>query len=239
MPSELSVLLIAAASIGLFHTLFGPDHYLPFIVMSKSGRWSLRKTAVVTFLCGVGHVLSSVLLGVIGVALGIAITKLEAVESFRGGLAAWGLIAFGLVYFVWGMRRVVRNKPHQHFHAHKNETTHEHTHTHNNEHVHVHAEKEKSKKSLTPWILFTIFVFGPCEPLIPLLMYPAAKGSLWNLIFVITTFAAVTITTMMSVVLISSFGISFVHVSKLERYTHALAGATICLSGMAIQFLGL
>jgi len=25
------------------------------------------------------------------------------------------------------------------------------------------------------WALFLIFVFGPCEPLIPLIMYPAAK----------------------------------------------------------------
>ena len=239
MSYELSVLLITAASIGFIHTIFGPDHYLPFIVMSQSGKWSLHKTAVVTFLCGVGHVLSSVLLGLIGVALGIAVIKLEFVESFRGDLAAWGLIAFGLVYFIWGVRRAVRNKPHLHFHAHKNQTTHEHTHTHNSEHVHVHADGQKSTKNLTPWILFTIFVFGPCEPLIPILMYPAAQGSLLNLILVTTTFAVVTISTMMGVVLISSFGISFVPVSKLERYTHALAGATILLCGVSIQFLGL
>jgi len=237
MSYELPVLLIAAASIGFFHTLFGPDHYLPFIVMSKSGNWSLRKTTLITFLCGIGHVLSSVLLGIIGVAFGVVVTKLEAFESFRGNIAAWALIAFGLVYFVWGVRQAVKNKPHQHSHAHKNGTNHEHNHAHNNEHVHVHIEKEN--KNITPWILFTIFVFGPCEPLIPLLMYPAAKGSLWGLIFVTTIFGAVTIMTMMGVVLISTFGISFIPVSRLERYTHALAGATIFLCGMSIQFLGL
>jgi sulfite exporter TauE/SafE len=212
MSYEVSVLLITAASIGFVHTLLGPDHYLPFIAMSQSGEWSLRRTAVVTFLCGIGHVLGSVLLGVIGVALGIAAIKLKIVESFRGDIAAWGLMTFGLIYFVWGLWRVVRNKSHQHFHTHKN---------------------------LTPWILFTIFVFGPCEPLIPLLMYPAAKGSLFNLILVTTTFAVVTITTMMSIVLISSFGISFVPVSKLQRYAHALAGAAIFLCGVSIQFFGL
>ena len=237
MSYELSVLLIAAASIGFFHTLFGPDHYLPFIVMSKSGNWSLRKTTLITFLCGIGHVLSSVLLGVIGVAFGIAVTRLEALESFRGNIAAWALIAFGLVYFVWGVRQALRNKPHQHFHSHKNGINHEHNHAHNNEHVHAHIEKEN--RNITPWILFTIFVFGPCEPLIPLLMYPAAKGSLWGLMLVTTIFSAVTIMTMMSIVLISAFGISFVPVSKLERYTHASAGATIFLCGMSIQFLGL
>ena len=100
MSNELWVLILAAASIGFFHTLFGPDHYLPFIVMSKSGQWSLRKTSLITFLCGLGHVLSSVLLGLVGVVFGIAVTKLEILESFRGNLAAWLLIAFGLVYFI-------------------------------------------------------------------------------------------------------------------------------------------
>ena len=237
MSNELSVLLIAAASIGFFHTLFGPDHYLPFIVMAKSGSWSLRKTALITFLCSIGHVLSSVLLGIIGIAFGIAVTKVEALESFRGNIAAWALIAFGLVYFVWGVRQALRNKPHQHFHSHKNGVNHGHNHTHNGEHVHAHIEKES--KNITPWILFVIFIFGPCEPLIPLLMYPAAKENLLSLIFVTTTFGVVTILTMMSIVLISAFGISFIPVSRLERYTHALAGATIFLCGMAIQFMGL
>ena len=237
MSNELWVLILAAASIGFFHTLFGPDHYLPFIVMSKSGQWSLRKTSLITFLCGLGHVLSSVLLGFVGVAFGVAVTKLEILESFRGNLAAWLLIAFGLVYFIWGARRAWRNKPHQHLHSHKNGDDHEHSHSHHTGHVHAHVEKDK--KSMTPWVLFTIFIFGPCEPLIPLLMYPAAKGGYWNLIIVTGVFAAVTIGTMMSVVLISAFGINFVPVLKLERYTHALAGATIFLCGMSIQFLGL
>jgi ABC-type nickel/cobalt efflux system permease component RcnA len=237
MSNELWVLILAAASIGFFHTLFGPDHYLPFIVMSKSGQWSLRKTSLITFLCGLGHVLSSVLLGSVGVAFGIAVTKLEILESFRGNLAAWLLIAFGLVYFIWGARRAWRNKAHHHLHSHKNGDDHEHSHSHHTGHVHAHVEK--GKKSMTPWVLFTIFIFGPCEPLIPLLMYPAAKGGFWNIIIVTGVFAAVTIGTMMSVVLISAFGINCVPVLKLERYTHALAGATIFLCGMSIQFLGL
>ena len=106
MGSELSVLLITAASIGFFHTLFGPDHYLPFIVMAKSGRWSLRKTAFITFCCGLGHVLSSVVLGLIGVACGIAVNNLVEVESYRGDIAAWALIAFGFTYFAWVFARL-------------------------------------------------------------------------------------------------------------------------------------
>ena len=237
MSNELLILIIAAASIGFFHTLLGPDHYLPFIVMSRSRNWSLRKTSLVTVLCGIGHVLSSVLLGIIGIALGIAVSKLEAIESFRGSIAAWVLIAFGLVYFIWGMRRALRSKPHEHLHKHEDGFSHMHTHNHTEVHMHIH--KKKGTKNITPWVLFTIFVFGPCEPLIPLLMYPAAKNSLLGVVLVTGLFSATTILTMLGIVLISTFGFNLIPMNRLERYTHAIAGATICLCGVSIQFLGL
>lgn len=237
MPDELSVLMLAAASIGFFHTLFGPDHYLPFIVMAQSGKWSLAKTSLITFICGLGHVLSSVILGFIGIAFGIAVSKLEIIEGFRGNLAAWALIAFGLVYFTWGLRHAMRSKKHQHLHNHADGLRHVHSHAHN--HDHVHAHESPKNKNLTPWILFTIFVFGPCEPLIPLLMYPAAKNSLAGLIWVVVIFSGITIATMLTVVVISTWGIQFLPMQRLERHIHALSGATIVLSGLAIQFLGL
>ncbi len=143
MSYDVSVLVITAASIGFLHTLFGPDHYLPFIVMSKSGNWSLGKTVVITFLCGIGHVLSSVVLGIIGVFFGIAVTRLEVFESFRGNIAAWALIAFGLIYFIWGVRQAIRSKPHTHIHSHAYNVDHEHQHAHSNEHLHAHIAKEQ------------------------------------------------------------------------------------------------
>ncbi len=215
----------------------GPDHYLPFIAMSRARKWSRGKTTLVTVLCGIGHVLSSVFIGFIGIALGIAVSKLEAFESFRGNVATWALISFGLVYFVWGMRKALRSKPHKHSHSHSNGTDHLHTHAHTDEHVHVH--EKPGMKSITPWVLFLIFVLGPCEPLIPILMYPAAKSSIIAIILVTGTFGATTILTMLGVVLISSFGINIIPSVKFERYTHAIAGAIVCLSGLSILLLGL
>ncbi len=235
MNSEILILCLTAASIGLVHTLLGPDHYLPFIVMSQAGKWSAKKTALVTILCGLGHVLSSVVLGMVGVTFGIAIMQIEALEGFRGNIAAWLLIGFGFAYFVWGAHRAIRNKEHTHDHTHEGHA-HSHEHSHHLAHAHVHKEK---KKNLTPWILFTIFVFGPCEPLIPILMYPAAKSSIMGMLLVAGIFSVVTIGTMLTVVLLTLWGISFAALGKIERYTHAIAGATICISGLAIQFLGL
>jgi hypothetical protein len=58
MTHEIWILIATAASIGFFHTILGTDHYLPFIVMSKARNWSMVRTAVITSLCGLGHVLS-------------------------------------------------------------------------------------------------------------------------------------------------------------------------------------
>ena len=236
MSNEITLLAITAASIGFFHTLFGPDHYLPFIMMSKARNWSTSKTMLITFLCGLGHVGSSVVLGIIGVSIGIAITKIEIFESFRGNLAAWAFIAFGLVYFIWGLRKAIRNKPHIHIHLHQDGELHKHEHSHIKDHSHVHESKGKT---ITPWILFTIFVLGPCEPLIPILMYPAAKNNIGGLILITLIFAVVTISTMMVVVYVTSTGIKLIPLKKMEKYSHALAGAIILFSGLGIQFLGL
>ena len=70
MTQEFRALIIAAASIGFFHTLLGPDHYLPFIMMSWARRWSTSRTAVITLLCALGHIAGSVVLGLVGVAEG-------------------------------------------------------------------------------------------------------------------------------------------------------------------------
>jgi len=228
MSSEIIILAGTAASIGFFHTLLGPDHYLPFIFMAKARKWTMFKTSWVTIACGIGHVGSSILLGIIGYIFGITLVKLELFEGFRGDFAAWAFVLFGLAYFIWGIRRAVVNKPHKHRHFHKDGSIHVHEHTHTNEHDHVH------KKNITPWILFTIFVLGPCEPLIPILMYPAAETSTSGMVFIAIIFAIVTISTMLGVVLLATYGINFIKFGKLERYTHALAGAIVLLSGIAI-----
>jgi len=237
MTAELNALIITAASIGFLHTILGPDHYLPFVMMSWARKWSWVKTTLITVLCGLGHIGSSVVLGLIGVLVGIAVHKLEFVEGFRGNLAGWLLIAFGLVYLVWGLRRAYRNQPHVHSHTHTSEAEHIHPHSHHREHTHVH--NEGTRQSITPWVLFVIFVFGPCEPLIPILMYPAAKNSFFGLVVVTCVFGIVTLSTMLGMVLISRAGVSFVPLTRLQRFTHAIAGATILLCGLAIQFLGL
>ena len=237
MLHEITVLALTAASLGFVHTILGPDHYIPFIAMARAGKWSTIKTTLITIACGAGHVLSTVLLGAVGIVMGIAVGELEFIESARGEIAVWLLMGFGFMYLLWGLKKAYRNKPHTHYHAHSDGAVHVHKHVHYHDHTHVH-KKENNGKSLTPWILFTIFIFGPCEVLIPMLMYPAATESTIGMVVIVTVFGITTISTMLAIVLITLYGIRYVRLGKIERYTHALAGAMILLSGVAIAVLG-
>jgi sulfite exporter TauE/SafE len=233
-PAGLSALCAAAASIGAIHALLGPDHYLPFIALARAGRWSLARTLAVTLLCGAGHVLGSIVLGLVGVALGVAVFRLEEIERSRGAIAGWLLLAFGLAYFLWGLRRAFRNRPHDHVHVHADGVVHRHPHAHVDEHAHVHAADDHAP-ALTPWILFLLFVFGPCEPLIPLVMYPAARGSLSGVLLVSAVFGLTTLAAMTAVVAAAHRGLARVNLGRLERFTHAAAGLALLACGATVK----
>lgn len=228
------LLYATAASVAVIHTLLGPDHYLPFVALSNAQNWSPSKTVRVTCLCGVGHVLGSLLIGAIGVAVGVGLFTLENVETVRGDLAGWLLITSGLVYFVWGVRHAIRRRPHTHLHAHLDGTMHSHEHSHDHEHAHVHRTSTGGKTA-TPWVLFVIFILGPCEPLIPLLMYPAAKGSVAEVVIVTLVFAAGTITTMVTLVMLGCRAVSLRPFAAADRFGHAVAGFVVLVCGLAVK----
>jgi nickel/cobalt transporter (NicO) family protein len=236
MNSSIALLSLTAVSIGFVHTILGPDHYLPFIVLSQAKKWSHRKTMIVTFFCGIGHVMSSVILGLVGIAVGISVTKLVSVESFRGNIAAWLFIAFGFVYMVISARNLMKKKRHTHQHFHFNGEKHVHEHNHHDEHTHIHQEEPFKT---TPWVLFLIFVFGPCEPLIPLVMYPASKSNFHGAVIVALLFSVTTIITMMAIVAAFNLGLNKLNLKPVEKYSHLIAGTMIFASGLAIVFLGL
>lgn len=225
--------LLAAIGLAALHTVIGPDHYLPFVMIARARRWSLRRTLLVTGACGLGHVFSSILLGLIGVLLGVAIGQIESVETFRGELAAWALVAFGTAYALWGIRHALRARQGIELHEHG---SHLHLHSHGQEpHRHGHLPGPNT----TFWALFIVFVLGPCEPLIPLFILPASRGR-WELaIAAAIAFGVVTVVTMLILTAVAHAGFERLPLGPLERWAHPLAGAIIAGSGLAVIYLGL
>lgn len=231
MQNELEVLIIAAMGISFLHTVAGPDHYLPFIALSKSRGWSFSRTLGWTVVCGCGHIASSIILGLGGAAIGWSLSKLQWIESVRGGVAAWVLLAFGLAYATWGVIRAQKNKRHKHFDMDEKDI-------YVYEHKHGETVLPKERHKVTPWVMFLIFLLGPCEPMIPLLSFPAAQNSLQGMMLLITIYTIFTLATMIGMVLLGYYGFSFFKSDKLERYMHAVGGLAIFVCGAGMVFMG-
>jgi ABC-type nickel/cobalt efflux system permease component RcnA len=232
------ILLATAAGVGGLHTLLGVDHTLPFVLLARAQRWSLRRLLAVTAACGAAHVLSSVVIGSIGVALGVALDGLVAIDALRGTLGARLLIGAGLAYAVWGIWQARRGHRHSHAHRHDDGTVHAHEHDHQGEHVHAHGARRRQARTLTVAGLFVLLVLGPCEPLIPLLFPPAFEGD-WLLVAgIVASFGLTTLAAMLAVVTVGHLGLRFRGGASLERHAHALAGLAIAASGLAIDLLG-
>lgn len=227
-----AALIMTALFLGTVHTVLGPDHYVPFVALARAGRWSLRKTMAITALCGIGHILSSVVIGLVGVAAGLALSAVTEVEGTRGEIATWALIGFGLAYGAWGLWRALRNRPHEHSHVHEDGLVHAHSHGHREAHVHPHGEGR------AVWVLFVVFVLGPCEPLIPILMYPAARHDWLSLLMVTSVFGAATLAAMLALTAAGWHGLKALRLGALERFAHALAGGVLALSGLVVMVLG-
>jgi len=226
--TETGLLIGTALFIALTHTLIGVDHYVPFIALSKSNNWTLKKTILIVLLCGIGHVLGSVILGIVGITISANISALINVENLRGTFAAYVLVAFGLVYTIYGLRAAIKNISHSHIGQDGKSFTHTHG---------FGVTEHQHKKNNALWGLFIFFVLGPCEPLIPILMYPAATMNIFTIVMVTICFAVVTISVMLFMTILGLKGLQLLKPGKFARYAHAIAGSVILLCGIALLTL--
>ena len=220
MTPDTFIIAASAASVGFFHTILGPDHYLPLVAMAKTNGWSGTKTASYTAFCGISHVLGTILVGSLVFLLGLAFFNIETLQSVRGDFAGWFLLLFGAVYFALGVKWVSRKK------KMKEEGV-------------VDRMQGSAFSRCTPFALFIFFILGPCEPLIPLMSLGAESTGIVSPLLVISAFCGTTILTMLFCVMFFYYGIShFSFFMKFENYMHAVTGLIIFLCGSAIQFLG-
>ncbi len=207
----MEAIILSAIGIGFLHSL-APDHWLPFASIAKAQGWSRRKLLGVSLLAGMAHVGSSIILGALGIFLGLGLAGLEGAESFRGNIAGFLLIGFGVAYAVWGLKHIRHN--------------------------HLHLD---TAKTVTVWTLIAIFVFGPCEPLIPLMFLAVQHG--WYGVWLVT--AAFSLTTVFMVVsqsMLAFLGMGLLagrSMVDMERWSHVMAGGVIALTGVAVMFLGI
>lgn len=214
MSPLFSALAAAAVTVGATHTL-APDHWVPFAALARAQRWSAGRTLAVTALCGFGHVTVSALLGLLGLLFGLRMV--EAFGRRMEAAAGFLLVAFGLAYVVWGLRRAVGRRVHGHAHAHY-------------DHVHDPARA-------TVWSLFLLFSADPCVAVVPLLFAAAPLGAR-SATAVVLLYEIATIAMMVLLVLPARAGARALKAAWIERWADAAAGAVIAVVGACVVSLG-
>jgi hypothetical protein len=200
-------LAFAAASVGALHSI-APDHWVPFAALARARGWSAWKTARITLPCGLGHVTVSAALGVLALLLGLEM--LRFVGQRLEAMAGLVLMAFGLVYAVWGLRRAMHEKLHAH----------------------------PVDSSATAWTLFVLFSADPCVAVMPILFAAAPLGA-GRAAMVVLVYEAATLGAMIPLVLLSRAGAMRLRWHWLDHHGHSAAGGIIAAVGLAVTLLGI
>ncbi len=228
MQETWPVLALSAVTVGVVHTVLGPDHYLPFVAIGAARRWSRTRLLAVTAICGTVHIAASFAIALlVGGLMGLGVSRVEEVFGWQGDAVAWTLVVLGVAYAAWGLFR-----PHRHRHMPDG------SHLPDQLGDGDGGAPRATSRDVTVWALVLIFAFGPCEAMIPLVMLPSAQGSVAGIALVLTLFGGVTVLTMTLLVGLLHAGVRLLPLRRLSRAAHPLAGGVIALCGVAI-LLGL
>lgn len=205
-------LLASTALIAVVHAAAGPDHYLPFIAIGMARKWTRTKAFAVVLVSGIAHVLSSVVIGAVGIAAGIGLESLKFLEGTRGTVAGWLLIFAGALYLAWSLRP-------RHHHAHAED---------------IANDPRAQRRGIIFWVFVAVIVLGPCEPLIPL-MFVAVQISWAAVAAASLLFLILTLAMMELFVLTGLAGVSLLPKRLTHHLGNAFAGLVIIGLGIALM----
>jgi hypothetical protein len=111
MTANGPALLAAAAGVGFGHAIL-PDHWVPLAVLGRARRYPLTRVARLSGLAGIAHVLLSIVLGGVIVAIGLQFRS--AIQSAQDTIIGALLVATGAGFVMLE----VTGLGHDHLHSH-------------------------------------------------------------------------------------------------------------------------
>jgi nickel/cobalt transporter (NicO) family protein len=213
--SATPALLVASAGVGFGHAIL-PDHWVPLAVLGRTRRYPLTRVARLSGLAGVAHVLVSILLGAVIIAVGLQFrsTVQSAQDTIIGGVLI--LTGLGFAVLELGGRG------------------HHHNHEHGHEHGHAHdSDQEGRLRGLAAVMVPFGAAASPDLTILPVFLASATAG-VSTAIGSLLIFAAVTIGTIVGLTLAACFGGYQIQGRWLERWGNAFTAATLVVIGALV-----
>jgi nickel/cobalt exporter len=213
--SATPALLLAAGGVGFGHAVL-PDHWVPLAVVGRTQRYPLVKVARLSSLAGVAHVLVSLVLGAVIVAVGLQFRS--SVEHAENAIVGSLLIATGIGFLIFEL------------------TGHGHRHEHHHERVDGHDPAPPARGRIGS--LASIMVpFGaaasPDLTILPVFLAATAAGT-GAAVGSLIVFAAVTIATIVGLTLFATAGSYQLRTAWLDRWGNVFTGVVLVAVGALV-----
>jgi len=204
-------LIATAAGVGFGHAIL-PDHWVPLAVVGRTQRYPLRRVARLSGLAGIPHILVSVVLGAIIIAVGLQFRS--SVEHAQDTIVGVLLIATGAGFLVFEL--LVRS----HAHAHG-----------------VQSVDPITGRGGLRGIATIMIPFGaaasPDLTILPVFLAAAAAGTA-TAVGSLIAFAVVTVSTIVGLTLLATVSGYQVRGLWLERWGNAITAAVLLVIGALV-----
>lgn len=200
-------ILTGSLLLSLLHAII-PNHWLPVLAIGHKENWTINEVSRVTFLSGLAHALSTIIIGVIIGLLGLKLT--ESVQHFSHIVAPLVLILLGF-FFIYQHHR------HKHFHLHN------------------HPKPSFSKKKIIVTLVVAMF-FSPCMEIEAYFLLAGSFG--WHAILSIALlYLVVSVSGMVLWIRLAYKGIIKLNWHKLEHNAGIITGLTLIVTGILTFYI--
>ena len=224
-------LLAAAAGVGFGHAIL-PDHWVPLAVVGRTRRYPLSRIARLSSLAGIAHVLVSIVLGAVIIAIGLQFRS--TIEHAQDTIIGCILIATGIGFLLLELTG------HGHHH-HDGDDGHHHEHhddgdQHHHAESHEHHQGEEAPQRFSG-LAAVMVPFGaaasPDLTILPVFLAATTAG-IATAVGSLVIFAAVTIGTIVGLTLVAARGGYQIQGEWLERWGNMFTAGVLSIIGLLV-----
>jgi FtsH-binding integral membrane protein len=221
MSETTPALFAAAAGVGFGHAVL-PDHWVPLAVLGRARRYPMGKIARLSGLAGVAHVLLSIALGAVIIAVGLQFRS--SVSSAQNTIIGCLLIATGLGFGV--LQATGRGHHHDHDHAAG--------HAHGHHHDHADPDAGRGVRRLAAIMVPFGAAASPDLTILPVFLAATTAG-VATAVGSVLIFGAVTVGTIVGLTVGAAKGGYQVKGEWLDRWGNAVtAGVLVVIGGLVL-----
>jgi hypothetical protein len=220
LSSAAPALLAASAGVGFGHAIL-PDHWVPLAVLGRARRYPLAKVARLSGLAGVAHVVISIVLGAVIIAIGLQFRS--TVQNAQDTIIGCLLIATGLGFGAFELL----GPGHSHDHPHGHDPDHD-------DHAHgEHATDRRGIRGLAAIMVPFGAAASPDLTILPVFLAATTAG-VATAVGSLVIFAAVTIGTIVGLTLTAARGGYQIRGQWLEQWGNTITAATLIVIGVLV-----